>query len=279
MAGTDRSRHGEAITGGPRVILVEPQLGENIGATARAMLNCGLTELAIVAPREPWPNPRAQAMASGADRVLEAATLYDRVEDAVADLSHVYAASARPRDMVLRTITPRLAADELRARHAAGASCGVLFGPERSGLTNDHIALAGTVITVPLNPSYASLNLGQAVLIVAYEWFQAADATPAEDLPMAHTRPATQAELEGFFGRFEDALDKGGFFRARDLRPTMARNFRNLFQRAQLTEQEVRTLHGAVSSLTGSWRETTNQRRARGELDEAGDAGPADEDE
>ncbi len=263
MAGTDRSRQAEAVTGGPRVILVAPQLGENIGAAARAMLNCGLTDMAIVAPREPWPNPKAAAMSAGATEVLDKARLFDTVEDAIADLTRVYAASARPRDMVLPVATPRRAAADLRAAHAAGEAVGILFGPERSGLTNDHIALAEAVITVPLNPAYASLNLAQAVLIVAYEWSQAGDATPAEELPMHATRPATKAELEGFFGRLEDALDAGGFFRARDLRPTMARNLRNLFQRAALTEQEVRTLHGVLSSLTGSWQETQNQRRSR----------------
>jgi tRNA/rRNA methyltransferase len=265
MAGTDRSRRAEAVTGGPRVILVEPQLGENIGAAARAMLNCGLTELALVAPREPWPNPSAEAMSAGAAEVLDAATLFDTVEDAIADRTRVYAASARPRDMVMRVVTPRRAAGELRAAHAAGEKVAILFGPERSGLTNDRMALAEAVITVPLNPSYASLNLAQAVLIVAYEWFQAGDGTPASALPMPATRPATGAELEGFFARLEDALDKGGFFRARDLRPTMARNLRTLFQRAALTEQEVRTLHGVLSSLTGSWTGTQNQRRKRGE--------------
>lgn len=268
MAGTDRSRRDESVTGGPRIILVEPQLGENIGAAARAMLNCGLTDMAIVAPREPWPNPRAEAMSAGATEVLEAARLYDTVEAAIADLAHVYAASARPRDMVMPVITPRRAGEALRAALAAGQPVGILFGPERSGLTNDHVALAETVITVPLNPAYASLNLAQAVLIVAYEWFQAADETPAEALPMHATRPASKAELEGFFGRLEDALYKGGFFRARDLRPTMARNLRNLFQRALPTEQEVRTLHGVVSSLTGSWQQTRNQQRLRDDVDD-----------
>lgn len=267
MAGTDRSRRGEGAAGGPRVILVEPQLGENIGAAARAMLNCGLTEMALVAPREAWPNLAAYAMASGADEVLDSAQLFDSVEAAVADLEHVYASSARPRDMKMRVMTARHAAGELRRQFAAGRKIGILFGPERSGLTNDHMALAEAVITVPLNPAYASLNLGQAVLVLAYEWFQSDDATPPEDLPMHNTRPATQAEIEAFFVRLEDALDKGGFFRAHDLRPTMARNLRNLFQRANMTEQEVRTMHGALSALTGSWRDTLNQRRARGEID------------
>jgi tRNA/rRNA methyltransferase len=268
MAGTDRSRQGEARTGGPRIILVEPQLGENIGAAARAMLNCGLTELALVAPREPWPNARAEAMSSGAREVLAAARRFDSVEDAIADCTRVYAASARPRDMVLRVATPRRAAVELRGAHAAGETVGILFGPERAGLTNDQIALAEAVITAPLNPAFASLNLAQAVLIVGYEWFQAGSEAPAEELPMHNTRPATAGELDSFFARLEDALDKGGFFRARDLRPTMARNLRNLFQRAQLTEQEVRTLHGAISSLTGSWQDTANQRRWRGERED-----------
>ena len=259
MSGTDRTQ--PPVTGGPRVILIEPQLGENIGAAARAMLNCGLIDLALVNPREGWPNQKAQVMASGATEVLDKARVFDTVEDAVAGLTRVYATTARPRDMTVRVTTPRHAAAELRTAWQAGEGLGILFGPERSGMTNEHIALADTVISVPLNPAYQSLNLAQAVLIVGYEWFAAASDAPAEQLVETGTRAADKEELLAFFERFEAALDQGGFFRSPDMRPSMVLNLRAMLQRANLTEQEVRTLHGVVSCLTGSWRDTDNQRR------------------
>src|SRR5262249_24777068 len=169
MAGTDKSRGG--VTGGPAIILVEPQLGENIGTAARAMLNCGLDDLRLVRPRDGWPNDKAISAASGADAVLDKARLYPSAEAAIADLGHVYASTARDRYMVKREVTPRRAAEEMVGFLAAGESSGVLFGPERIGLLNEHIALADTVVTVPLNPAFSSLNLAQAVLIVGYEWF------------------------------------------------------------------------------------------------------------
>ncbi len=263
MSGTDRTQ--QPVLGGPRVILIEPQLGENIGAAARAMLNCGLTDLALVNPREGWPNPKAEAMSAGATEVLENAKLFDSVEDAIAGLTRVYATTARPRDMTVRVTTPRQAAAELRTAWQAGDTLGLLFGPERSGMTNEHIVLADSVISVPLNPAYASLNLAQAVLIVGYEWFAAAADAPAEQLIENGTRPANKEELVSFFDRFEAALDQSGFFRSPDMRPSMVLNLRAMLQRANLTEQEVRTLHGVVSSLSGSWRDTPNQRRKRGE--------------
>lgn len=261
MSGTDRTQ--PPIIGGPRVILIEPQLGENIGAAARAMLNCGLTDLALVNPREGWPNQKAQVMASGATEVLDKARVFDTVEEAVSGLGRIYATTARPRDMTVRVTTPRQAAAELRTAWQAGEGVGLLFGPERSGMTNEHIALADTVISVPLNPAYQSLNLAQAVLIVGYEWFAAASEAPAEQLVETGTRPADKAKLVEFFKRFEAALDDSGFFRSTDMRPSMVLNLRAMLQRANLTEQEVRTLHGVVSSLSGSWRETENQRRRR----------------
>src|SRR5205085_10597393 len=171
MAGTDKSRGG--VTGGPAIILVEPQLGQNIGTAARAMLNCGLDDLRLVRPRDGWPSDRAVNAASGADRVLDKARLFPDAPAAIGDLGHVYAATARDRYMVKRELTPRRAAEEMRGFIAAGDACGVLFGPERTGLVNDHIALADTVLSVPLNPAFSSLNLAQAVLIVGYEWFTA----------------------------------------------------------------------------------------------------------
>ena len=249
MAGTDRSR-APAPDDGPVIILVDPQLGENIGAAARAMLNCGLGRLRLVRPRDGWPSERAVAAASGADAVLSAAALFDTTEAAIADLEQVYAATARPREMIKPVMTPRRAATVIRAGLAAGRPVGILFGPERTGLLNDELALADTLITVPLNPAYSSLNLAQAVLLVAYEWAQAGDGTPAYQLVTNATRPATKAELLNFFAHLERALDECGFLRNVEKRPSMVRNIRNLFQRAFLTHQEIRTLHGMVKELT-----------------------------
>ena len=255
MAGTDHRRR--VSSGGPAIILVEPQLGENIGAAARAMFNCGLTELRLVKPRDGWPNERAVAMASGADIVLDNVQLFDSVEAAIADLRRVYATTARDRFMVKRVVTPRQAAGEMRRFEAAGEGSGILFGPERAGLVNDHIALADTVLSVPLNPAFSSLNLGQAVLLVGYEWFAAGEAALPELMQTGHSRPGTKEELLGFMAHLEEELDRSGFMRTKEKRPSMVRNLRNLFQRAQCTEQELRTLHGVVTALAGP-----RQRRA-----------------
>ncbi|MGH6967721.1 MAG: RNA methyltransferase [Stellaceae bacterium] len=249
MAGTDRRR--TRLSGGPAIVLVGPQLGENIGTAARAMMNCGLGDLRLVKPRDGWPNKKAVAAASGADAVLDKARLYDSVEEAIADLRRVYATTARDRYMVKRILTPRFAADEMHALTAAGESCGILFGPERTGLVNEHIALAESVISVPLNPAFSSLNLAQAVLIVGYEWFAASDETAPARLATGHSKPATKDRLIAFFEHIEEALDDSGFMRNAEKRPSMVRNLRNLFQRAQCTDQELRTLHGVVTSFVG----------------------------
>lgn len=231
------------------MILVQPQLGENIGFAARAMLNCGLTEMRLVAPRDGWPNEKARAAAAGADTVIDGVRLFDTTVEAVADLSRVFAATARNRDMIKPVMTPRYAAADLRAEDEAGIPCGFLFGPERSGLTNDDIALADTIVQVPLNPGFSSLSLPQAVLLLAYEWFQAGDDTPGEELVTGRTEPASKGELENFFLRLEAVLDERNFFHVDEKRTSMVRNIRNLFQRNRLTEQEVRTLHGIISAL------------------------------
>ncbi|HYL33814.1 MAG TPA: RNA methyltransferase [Stellaceae bacterium] len=249
MAGTDRRR--TRLSGGPAIVLVEPQLGENIGTAARAMYNCGLTDLRLVKPRDGWPNKKAIAAASGADTVLDKARLYASVEEAIADLRRVYATTARDRYMVKRILTPRFAASEMRALMAAGEGCGILFGPERTGLVNEHIALAESVISVPLNPAFSSLNLAQAVLVVGYEWFVAGDETVPAQLATGHSKPATKDRLIAFFEHLEEALDDSGFMRNAEKRPSMVRNLRNLFQRAQCTDQELRTLHGVVTSFVG----------------------------
>ncbi|TVR80200.1 MAG: RNA methyltransferase [Rhodospirillales bacterium] len=249
MAGSDASRltvQGPA----PAVILVEPQLGENIGMAARAMLNAGLTDLRLVRPREGWPNDKAVAAASGADAVLDAATLYPGTAEAIGDLSFVYATTARPRHMTKRVVTPRQAAAELRAHLAAGAAAGILFGKEAKGLHNDDVALADTVLTVPLNPGFASLNLGMAVLLVGYEWFQAGvDVPPSQMVMPKETGPADKAELLALFEHLETELDSCGFLRNREKRPSMVRNLRNTLGRAGLTSQEVRTLRGIITCL------------------------------
>ncbi len=248
--------------GAPAVILVQPQLSENIGTTARAMLNCGLTDLRLVRPRENWLSERAIAACSGADRVLEAARVFESTAEAVADLQHVYATTGRNRYMVKPVATPRRAAVEMRAFINAGETCGFMFGPERTGLENDDVALADTVLTVPLNPEHCSLNLAQAVLLIGYEWYQSGDNIPTE-LTMtkgAKGAPASKKDLIAFFEHLERELDACGFLRLPDKRPVMVRNIRNMFQRAHLTEQEVRTLHGIVTELV-----TLRRRRASGE--------------
>jgi tRNA/rRNA methyltransferase len=249
-AGTDKTKRW-VVQPGPVVILVEPQLGENIGTAARAMLNCGLTDLRLVKPRDGWPSEKARSAASGADKVIDGARLYEGTAAAIADLTRVYATTARQRGMIKRVVTPRRAAKEMRRAASAGRKVGILFGRERTGLENDDIALADAVIAVPLNPAFASLNLAQAVLLVGYEWFQAADETPPSQLIVNETRPATKAELLNFFVQLEKHLVDSGFLRNVQKRPSMVRNIRNLFQRAGLTHQEVRTLHGIVSDLSG----------------------------
>jgi tRNA/rRNA methyltransferase len=249
MAGTDRRR--AKLSGGPAIILVEPQLGENIGTAARAMFNCGLTDLRLVKPRDGWPNKKAVASASGADPVLDKAKLYGSVEEAIANFRHVYATTARDRYMVKRILTPRAAAAEIRGFMAEDEHCGILFGPERTGLLNEHIALADTVLNVPLNPAFSSLNLAQAVLLVGYEWFASVDDTPPARLVTGHSKPAPKERLIRFFEHLEEELDRNGFMRDPEKRPSMVRNLRNLFQRAECTEQELRTLHGVVTSFAG----------------------------
>lgn len=255
MAGTDKGR--PPLTGGPSVVLVEPQLGENIGMVARAMLNCGLTRLHLVRPRDGWPNPAAEAAAAGATAVLENAVVHGTTRDAVAGCQRVYATTARPRGMVKPVLMPRAAAQDMRAAEDEGAAVALLFGPERSGLTNDELVLADRVVAVPLNPAFASLNLAQAVLIIGYEWFLAAHEGAHQGADEGAPRgrysgvglPAERAELMNFLERLERALDAGDFFHPPEKRAGMVRNLRNIFLRGDLTETELRTLHGVVSAL------------------------------
>jgi tRNA/rRNA methyltransferase len=258
-----RGTRQRATTLAPAIILIEPQLGENIGFAARAMANFGLTELRIVAPRDGWPNDKAVAAAAGAASVVNRAKLFASLDPAIGDLNFLLATTARPRGMVKPVMTPESAARELAARVARGERTGVLFGPERSGLDNDVLALADAIITAPVDPSFASLSLPQAVLLVGYEWLKAqgpkpplgratqCDGPAVEGLPCGDTRPATRAELLALFLHLEAELDRSGFLRPPEKRSTMVRAIRNMFHRMGATDQDVRTWRGIVASLGG----------------------------
>jgi tRNA/rRNA methyltransferase len=239
---------------GPVVVLVTPQLGENIGACARAMLNCGLTELRLVEPRDGWPNERATAAASGATSVLEQAQLYPTTEAAIADLNYVLATTARPRDMVKEVVTPEEAATRLHSRAGQGQRCGILFGAERMGLLNDDIPRADAILNIPVNPDFSSLNLAQAVLLVGYAWRRAAIEVEPAVFETGGVVPATKNEVENLFRHLDEALATGGFYTSEAQRPSMTRNLFNLLQRTGMTEQEVRTFHGVIVALTGRSR-------------------------
>ncbi|MEM8934163.1 MAG: RNA methyltransferase [Acidobacteriota bacterium] len=238
----------------PAIILVEPQLADNIGATARAMLNCGLLDLRLINPRDGWPNPDAVAMASGATAVLDRVRVFDDLPGAVADLHRVYATTARHRDMLKHELTPRAAAVEIHRQAATGARSGILFGRERIGLMNDEVSRCEAAIVAPLNPHHTSLNLAQAVLLIAWEWRAAIDETPERVFVQPDTRPATRAELSNFLRRFHDSLEANGFFRTEALRPSMWRKVESLILRAEPTELDVRLLHGVVAALEGRKR-------------------------
>jgi tRNA/rRNA methyltransferase len=244
------SKGRETAVATPVIVMVRPQLGENIGMAARAMLNCGLSQLRLVAPRDGWPNERAQRAASGADIVLERAELFDNVADAVADLERVVATTARNRELSQRILTARHAASEIRGWVGEGRAVGILFGPERTGLENDDMVHADTALSIPLNPQFSSLNVAQAVLLVAYEWAASGDTTPVERMADHATRPATKEEMQNLFDHLERALDQSGFLRNKDMRPSTVLNLRAFLQRAQMTEQETRAFHGVIKFLS-----------------------------
>ena len=248
MAGTDKS-HEISFRAGPAIILCEPQLGENIGTTARAMANFGLWDLRIVNPRDGWPNDRAVAAASRADHVIERVRVFDTVEAAVADLSLVHATTARRRDMQKEVLGPENSAQRLAAHIAAGKGAGLLFGREKWGLNNEEVALAESIVTLPVEPAFASLNIAQAVLLMSYEWRRQSEL--GGELPFSGglDEPAPRDELLGLFGQLESTLDRTGFFKTDDKRPTMVNNLRAVFTRARMTSQEIRTLRGVISSI------------------------------
>ena len=230
----------------PVFVLVRPQLGENIGKAARAMLNFGLTEMRLVAPRDGWPNPSAGPAASGADVVLERAQVFDTVAEAVADCAHVYATTVRKRGVTKPVLTPEAAAHEI---HGAVGRSAILFGPERSGLETDDVAVARTIVTVPINPEFGSLNLAQAVILVAYEWSKGVALAQPTDTEL--DPPAPQEELEGMLGQLDAMLDATGFFYPEARAPATRRTLRTLLTKPGWTAQEVRTLRGVLSALEG----------------------------
>lgn len=247
-AGTDKTKNWVEIAG-PIVVLVEPQLGENIGAAARVMANFGLSRLRLVAPRQAWPNPKASMMAAGADRVLDAAQLFDTAAAAIADCAFVLATTARAHDQAKPVFGPEAAAHELAPRVAAGETVAIVFGRERIGLLNEEVALADRIVTFPVNPAFASLNLAQAVAIMGYEWFKlAANGT----LPFVMPRKSGSApkeQLEAFFAGVEQELERVEFFRPAEKRDTMLINLRNIFTRMQPTQQDIQTLHGVITAI------------------------------
>ena len=234
----------------PAIILVRPQMGENIGAAARAMLNFGLDKLRLVDPRDGWPNPKAVAMASGAaGKVLDHAGVFPDVAGAVADCDFVFATTARGRELPKPIFTPEAAMTEARTRIKAGQRVGILFGPERTGLENDDITRANAIITVPVNPEFFSLNLAQAVLLTAYEYSRhTLDAVPV-DPGLAGFDLASQTEVEKLGDHFEERLEEAGFFFPEHKAPMMKRNLRNMWTRFGMTRAEVQTLHGALRQL------------------------------
>jgi len=248
MAGTNSER--PLLAEGPAIILVEPQMGENIGMVACAMANFGLVELRLVNPRDGWPNERAQATASKADHIIEATKVYETLEQAIADLNFVYATTARERDGYKPVRSPVVAAETLRTKFKAGEGTGILFGRERWGLTNEEVALADEIVTFPVNPAFASLNIAQAVLLMSYEWMKSG----MEDLgevpfQALEQRPSTKEQLFGLFEQLEEALDARNYFHPAGKKPKMVDNLRAVLSRRAFTEQEISVLRGVISSL------------------------------
>jgi tRNA/rRNA methyltransferase len=248
MSGTDKTKTGLDLDG-PAIILVEPQLGENIGMAARAMGNFALSRLRIVNPRDGWPNIAAQRAAAGADHILEKAELFETVEAAVADLDLLFATTARAHDQAKPVMSPEHAAGEISGHAGGGGRAGILFGRERAGLTNEEVALANRVITYPVNPGFASLNLAQAVLLMGYEWFKLSTANALPFAMPERSERASQHQMDAFFENLVRELDRVEFLRPAEKRDTMLVNLRNIFLRMEPTKQDMHTLHGVVMAI------------------------------
>jgi tRNA/rRNA methyltransferase len=247
-SGTDKTKT-RRDPAGPVVVLVEPQLGENIGMCARAMGNFGLTRLRLVNPRDGWPNMAAQRAAAGADHILDHVTLFDTVEAAVADCSLLFATTARAHDQAKPVVGPEEAARQIVAEVATGGTTGILFGRERYGLENDEVALANRIVTFPVNPGFASLNLAQAVLLMGYEWFKLATANTLPFAMPERSERASSHQMQVFFDNLVAELDKVEFLRPPEKRDVMLVNLRNIFMRMEPTKQDMHTLHGVVMAI------------------------------
>jgi tRNA/rRNA methyltransferase len=238
------------VTGNkPVIVLVRPQLGQNIGKAARAMLNFGLTEMRLVAPRDGWPNPDAGPAASGADGVLEQAQVFDMVADAIADCRQVFASTVRRRDLVMPVVAPEEMADRIAA---SGERSAILFGPERSGLETEEVALANAIVTVPINPEFASLNLAQAVILLAYEWSRRASLAvpPAKELEA----PAPHGEIEGLIGQLNGELENKGYFHPPSRTQATKNTLRTIFTKTGWSSREVKAVRGIIRALTAPRR-------------------------
>ena len=239
----------------PAFILVRPQMGENIGAAARAMLNFGLTRMRVVGPRDGWPNPKAVAMASGAGRLLDHAGLFDDVPASIADCDYVFATTARPRELVKPVVTPERAMEMAREMAGMGKTVGVLFGPERAGLENDDVALANAIVTVPVNPDFPSLNLAQCALLMGYEWRRQTEAVAPEVMALGRTDFAARVEVEKLADHFEERLEAAGFFFPETKAANMRLNLRSMWARLNLTRAEVQTFHGMLRQIAHKLRQ------------------------
>ena len=249
MSGTD---HARALDWGgpqPAIILVEPQMGENIGAAARAMWNFGLERMRLVNPRDGWPNQKAVTMASGAARVIDNVQILETTAEALKDLNYVFATTARSRDLTKPVVSPEWAMEQARAMTSDGQNVGFLFGPERSGLENSDIARANAIISVPVNPAFASLNLAQCVLLLAYEWRRQGTDMVQEAVAMAGTKRAENIEIQKLTEVLEARLDSVGFFWPDHKAESMIKTLRNMISRLPLTKADVRVFHGIIKSL------------------------------
>jgi tRNA/rRNA methyltransferase len=238
------------VTAKPVIVLVRPQLGQNIGKTARAMLNFGLTELRLVAPRDGWPNPEAGPAASGADVVLKRARVFATAQEAIADCSHVFASTVRRRDLVMPVVGPPEMAERIGASTQRSA---ILFGPERSGLETEEVALADAIVTVPINPEFASLNLAQAVILLAYEWSKRSELTQptARDLEP----PAPHGELEGLIAQLNEELDAKGYFHPPSRTAATKNTLRTIFTKTRWSSREVKAIRGVIRALVNAPRQ------------------------
>lgn len=263
MSGTDHTK--EMLTGGPTIILVEPQLGENIGMVARAMANFGLSELRLVNPRDGWPSERARAAASRADHVIDRVQVFETLEEAIADVKHVMATTARRRDMIKPVLPPDEATRLLHTRMNAGRECAILFGRERWGLENHEVALADELVTFPVNPAFASLNIAQAVLLMSYEWMRQSETAATLGFDAQEPVPANKGSLTKLLDHLEAALDEAKYFYPPEKEDKMRQNLRSLFVNSQLQEPEIHSLHGMIAALERRWQRRRDERESKAE--------------